>query len=79
MAALCGNGTNKLLEDGEGLVKIMVDSMDSSNPYSVQIEGLRLAQCLMVAIITELLSFILFRSSSFFPSLTLIYFNCSDK
>ncbi|TMX04051.1 hypothetical protein EJD97_011751 [Solanum chilense] len=45
--ALCGNGTNKLLEDGEGLVKIMVDSLDSSNPYSVQIEGLRLAQCLM--------------------------------
>ncbi|XP_009601254.1 BTB/POZ domain-containing protein At1g04390 isoform X1 [Nicotiana tomentosiformis] len=44
--ALCGNGTKKLLEDGEGLVKIMVDSLDSSNPYSVQIEGLRLAQCL---------------------------------
>ncbi|XP_015166431.1 BTB/POZ domain-containing protein At1g04390-like isoform X2 [Solanum tuberosum] len=47
--ALCGNGTNKLLEDGEGLVKIMVDSLDSSNPYSVQIEGLRLAQCLMTS------------------------------
>lgn len=53
MAALCGNGTNKLLEDGEGLVKITVDSLDSSNPYSVQIEGLRLAQCLMVAIDTN--------------------------
>lgn len=79
MAALCSNGANRLLEDGEGLVKIMVDSLDISNPYSLQIEGLRLAQCLMVAIDTELLSFILLRSSSFFPALTLIYFNCSDK
>ncbi|KAK4363948.1 hypothetical protein RND71_015306 [Anisodus tanguticus] len=47
--ALCGNGTKKLLEDREGLVKIMVDSLDCSNPYSVQIEGLGLAQCLMTS------------------------------
>ncbi|KAM3203916.1 BTB/POZ domain-containing protein isoform X1 [Capsicum annuum] len=47
--ALCSNGANRLLEDGEGLVKIMVDSLDISNPYSLQIEGLRLAQCLMTS------------------------------
>lgn len=51
MAALCLNGAKKILENGETLLKMMVDSMDISKPYSIQMEAFKLAQCLMVAIL----------------------------
>lgn len=46
--ALCGNGAKKLLENGKSLLNLMVDSMGSPDTHSVQMDGFRLAQCLMV-------------------------------
>ncbi|XP_031116460.1 BTB/POZ domain-containing protein At1g04390 [Ipomoea triloba] len=47
--ALCLNGAKKILENGETLLKMMVDSMDISKPYSIQMEAFKLAQCLMMS------------------------------
>ncbi|WCJ36997.1 BTB/POZ domain-containing protein At1g04390 [Euphorbia peplus] len=44
--ALCSNGANKLLENGEALLQMMALCMGRSYPLSVRIEGFRLAQCL---------------------------------
>ncbi|KAF3438525.1 hypothetical protein FNV43_RR21287 [Rhamnella rubrinervis] len=46
--ALCGNGTRKLLDNGEALVELMLQCMDRSQPHSVRKEGFRLAQCLTI-------------------------------
>ncbi|KAA8527155.1 hypothetical protein F0562_008616 [Nyssa sinensis] len=45
--ALCGNGAQKLLENGE-VLHMMVHCMGSSNSHSVRIEGFKLAQCLVI-------------------------------
>lgn len=51
MPALCGNGAKKLLENGKSLMKVMVDCMNSSDSHALQMEGFRLARCLMVRIL----------------------------
>ncbi|KAL4598464.1 hypothetical protein ACB092_11G061400 [Castanea dentata] len=45
--ALCGSAAMNLIENGEALLQMMVQCMDRSHPHSVQVEGFRLAQCLM--------------------------------
>ncbi|XP_010246641.1 PREDICTED: BTB/POZ domain-containing protein At1g04390 isoform X2 [Nelumbo nucifera] len=45
--ALCGNGTTKLLENGEAPLLMMVQCMGNSHPYSVRIEAFKLVQCLV--------------------------------
>ncbi|KAL0306141.1 UNVERIFIED_CONTAM: BTB/POZ domain-containing protein [Sesamum radiatum] len=47
--ALCGYGAEKLLENGETLLQMMVGCMDSSNTYSVRMEAFKLARCLMLS------------------------------
>ncbi|KAL3851055.1 hypothetical protein ACJIZ3_012937 [Penstemon smallii] len=44
--ALCGQGAEKLLEDGAALLQMMLHCMDSSNIHSVCMEAFRLARCL---------------------------------
>lgn len=44
--ALCGNGAQKLIENAETVLPMMVQCMDSSNSISVRLEGFKLAQCL---------------------------------
>lgn len=44
--ALCGNGAQKLLENAETVLPMMVQCMDRSNSVSVQLEGFELARCL---------------------------------
>ncbi|KAL2473204.1 BTB/POZ domain-containing protein [Forsythia ovata] len=46
--ALCGYGAEKLLENGEALLRMMVDCMDCANNHSIRMEGFRLAQCLAI-------------------------------
>ncbi|XP_071905526.1 BTB/POZ domain-containing protein At1g04390-like isoform X1 [Coffea arabica] len=46
--ALCGNGAKKLLENRKSLLNLMVESMSSPDTHSVQMDGFRLAQCLMI-------------------------------
>ncbi|KAK4398716.1 BTB/POZ domain-containing protein [Sesamum angolense] len=46
-SSLCGYGAEKLLENGETLLQMMVGCMDSSNTYSVRMEAFKLARCLM--------------------------------
>lgn len=46
--ALCGNGAQKLLEKRETVLYMMEDCMAMSNCISVQIEGFKLAQCLVI-------------------------------
>ena len=58
MPALCGNGAERLLENGENLLKMVVQCMDSTQPPSVRIEAFKLAQLLAVII---MLYSILFR------------------
>lgn len=48
LPALCGSAAMNLIENGEALLQMMVQCMDRSNPHSVQVEGFRLAQCLVV-------------------------------
>ncbi|KAG4957943.1 hypothetical protein GLYMA_15G255000v4 [Glycine max] len=45
--ALCDSVARKLIEDGEGFPQMVVQAMGKSNPHAVQIEGFRLAQCLL--------------------------------
>lgn len=45
--ALCGRAAANLIENGEALLQMMVQCMGSSHPHSVQVEGFRLAQCLV--------------------------------
>ncbi|CAH9145185.1 unnamed protein product [Cuscuta epithymum] len=47
--ALCRNGAMKVLENGDSLLKMMVDNMDLSKPDSIQMEAFNLAQCLMMS------------------------------
>ncbi|CAK9157782.1 unnamed protein product [Ilex paraguariensis] len=47
--ALCGNGAKKLLENGETLLHMMMDSMDSSRPHFLRMEGFKLAQLLAMS------------------------------
>ncbi|CAI9088052.1 OLC1v1022284C1 [Oldenlandia corymbosa var. corymbosa] len=47
--ALCGYGAKKLLSNGKIILEVMVDCMNISESYSIQMEGFRLAQCLMVS------------------------------
>ncbi|KAI3456713.1 hypothetical protein Pfo_013376 [Paulownia fortunei] len=47
--ALCGNGAEKLLENGEALLQMMVGCMDSSNTNSVRMEAFKLARCLALS------------------------------
>ncbi|CAH9073645.1 unnamed protein product [Cuscuta epithymum] len=47
--ALCRNGAMKVLENGDSLLKMMVDNMDISKPDSIQMEAFNLAQCLMMS------------------------------
>ncbi|KAG8386600.1 hypothetical protein BUALT_Bualt03G0165200 [Buddleja alternifolia] len=47
--ALCGNGAEKLLENGEGLVRMMVNCMESSSTHSVRVEAFKLARCLALS------------------------------
>ncbi|CAA2997550.1 BTB POZ domain-containing At1g04390 isoform X2 [Olea europaea subsp. europaea] len=46
--ALCGAWASKLLENGEALLRMMVDSMERANNHSIRMEGFRLAQCLAI-------------------------------
>ncbi|XP_030495521.2 BTB/POZ domain-containing protein At1g04390 isoform X1 [Cannabis sativa] len=46
--ALCGSGALKLLENGETLLKMMVQCMNMSQPQSVRMEAFKLAQCLAI-------------------------------
>ena len=48
LQALCGNGAIEILENGEALLQVMIQCMDSSQPHSLQMEGFKLAQCLAV-------------------------------
>ena len=50
MPALCGNGAERLLENGENLIKMVVQCMDSTQPPSVRIEAFKLARLLAVII-----------------------------
>lgn len=43
--ALCVNGAEKLLENGEALLEMMVSCMDRSNTDSVRMEAFKLARC----------------------------------
>ncbi|XP_020233390.1 BTB/POZ domain-containing protein At1g04390 isoform X2 [Cajanus cajan] len=45
--ALCDSVARKLIEDGEIFPQMFVQAMGKSNPHVVQIEGFRLAQCLL--------------------------------
>ncbi|KAF7822495.1 BTB/POZ domain-containing protein [Senna tora] len=45
--ALCGSVANKLLENGEVFLQVVVQSMGKSYPQAVRIEGFRLAHCLL--------------------------------
>ncbi|XP_062168771.1 BTB/POZ domain-containing protein At1g04390 isoform X5 [Alnus glutinosa] len=45
--ALCGSGAKNLIDNGEAFLQITVQCMGRSHPYSVQVEGFRLAQCLV--------------------------------
>ncbi|KAH6778683.1 hypothetical protein C2S51_009995 [Perilla frutescens var. frutescens] len=47
--ALCVNGAEKLLENGEALLEMMVSCMDSSNTDSVRTEAFKLARCLALS------------------------------
>ncbi|GFQ03220.1 BTB/POZ domain-containing protein at1g04390 [Phtheirospermum japonicum] len=47
--ALCGNGVEKLLENGEELLQVMINCMDSPNTFSVRAEAFKLAQCLALS------------------------------
>ncbi|KAL8033225.1 hypothetical protein ABFX02_13G148400 [Erythranthe guttata] len=47
--ALCGNGAQKLLENGEALLQMTVSCMDSSNSHSVRMEAFKLARCLALS------------------------------
>ncbi|XP_034678091.1 BTB/POZ domain-containing protein At1g04390-like isoform X4 [Vitis riparia] len=47
--ALCGNGAERLLENGENLLKMVVQCMDSTQPPSVRIEAFKLAQLLAMS------------------------------
>ena len=50
MPALCGNGAERLLENGENFIKMVVYWMDSTQPPFVRIEAFKLAQLLKVII-----------------------------
>lgn len=50
MPALCGDGAEKLLEDGENLINMVVQCMDGTQPTPVRIEAVKLAQLLMVIV-----------------------------
>ena len=50
LPALCGNGAERLLENGENLIKMVVQCMDSTQPPPVRIEAFKLAQLLVVII-----------------------------
>ncbi|KAK3033096.1 hypothetical protein RJ639_036455 [Escallonia herrerae] len=52
--ALCSNGANKLLDTGQNLLQMMVQSMGSSNPHSVKMAGFKLAQCFAVIFLVAL-------------------------
>ena len=52
LPALCGSGAKNLMENGEAFLQIIVQCMDRSHPHSVQVEGFRLAQCLVVIFVT---------------------------
>lgn len=47
--ALCGNGAERLLENGENLLKMVVQCMDSTQPPSVRIEAFKLARLLAMS------------------------------
>ncbi|KAL3627094.1 hypothetical protein CASFOL_028457 [Castilleja foliolosa] len=47
--ALCSNGAEKLLENGEALLQVMVSCMDSQNSCSVRAEAFKLARCLALS------------------------------
>lgn len=49
MPALCFYGAKRLLKNGRNLILIMLDSMNSFYPLSIQLEGFRLAQTLMAS------------------------------
>jgi hypothetical protein len=49
---LCGSGAKNLIDNGEAFLQITVQCMGRSHPYSVQVEGFRLAQCLVVIFVT---------------------------
>ncbi|KAL8461975.1 hypothetical protein ACS0TY_033167 [Phlomoides rotata] len=46
---LCSTGAERLLENGEALMKMMLCCMDSSNTDSVRIEAFKLARCLALS------------------------------
>ncbi|XP_071730305.1 BTB/POZ domain-containing protein At1g04390-like [Rutidosis leptorrhynchoides] len=46
--ALCRNGAKKLLDNGNSLLKLMVESMDNYNPNYLQLAGFTLAECFAV-------------------------------
>ncbi|KAJ9672925.1 hypothetical protein PVL29_026258 [Vitis rotundifolia] len=46
---LCGNGVERLLENGENFIKMVVHCMDSTQPPSVRIEAFKLAQLLTMS------------------------------
>ncbi|XAR58033.1 hypothetical protein NMG60_11026371 [Bertholletia excelsa] len=46
--ALCGNGAKKLLERGETNLHVMEQCMSRSDSISAQMEGFKLAQCLVI-------------------------------
>lgn len=50
MDALCANGAQKLLENGEVLIQTVVQCMGKSQPHSVRISAFKAAQILMVTI-----------------------------
>ncbi|KAF5203177.1 BTB/POZ domain-containing protein [Thalictrum thalictroides] len=45
--ALCGSGVKKLLQNGETLVPMILNCMDSSKPQSVRVEAFKLTQSLV--------------------------------
>ncbi|RVX02908.1 Retrovirus-related Pol polyprotein from transposon TNT 1-94 [Vitis vinifera] len=47
--ALCGNGAERLLENGENFIKMVVHWMDSTQPPFVRIEAFKLAQLLKMS------------------------------
>ncbi|KAL6314869.1 hypothetical protein AAG906_029085 [Vitis piasezkii] len=46
--ALCGNGAERLLENGKNFIKMVVQCMDSTQPPSVRIEAFKLSQLLTI-------------------------------
>lgn len=58
-AALCVNGAEKLLEDGEALLGMMVSCMDSSNSDSVRMEAFKLARCFAVSFLSDQMYYVL--------------------